>query len=109
MKFPEVRDRSDLNVNCGVVTGRNDLCSGTSVPKSVAVPGGDSESVSDRSVAKSEKPVTARPDGAGPVTSLPAGATAVLSKGAHADLTTNKLARGPAIANPQLGYRNPRS
>ena len=66
-------------------------------------------SVSDRSVAKAEKPVTAHPDGSGPVTSLPVGAAPVVNKGATADLTTNKLARGPAIANPSLGYRNPRS
>jgi hypothetical protein len=107
VKQPTVRDRSDADPNVGTVTGRTDLSSGYAAPPTAQVPGCDP---GEKCVAeKAQKPVTAHPDGAGPVTSLPVGAAPVVNKGALMDLTTNKLARGPAVSNPQLGYRNPRS
>jgi hypothetical protein len=105
MKMPAVRDRSDANPNLGEITGRSDLSQGYKPPPTAQVPGCDAD---EPCIAeKAQKPVVATPGVSGPMSVQPA--SAVVKSDAHADLTTNKLARGPAISNPNYGYMNSRS
>jgi hypothetical protein len=132
-KAPAVRDRSMSNPSLGEVTGRSDLSTGFVNPSKAVVPGanstevpqaegniepctaayagGDHGSISDRTAGKAQGPVTARPT-AGPLSNQPSNFTPAANKAAkaaHADLTTNKLATGPAVSNPNFGYMNSRS
>jgi hypothetical protein len=104
VKQPTVRDRSDADPNLGTVTGRTDLSSGYAAPPTAQVPGCDP---GEKCVAeKAERPVTAFPNGSGPLTSRDTSPSSVVNKNAHADLTTSRLATGPAVSNPQIGFRN---
>jgi hypothetical protein len=122
-KTPVVRDRSDANPNLGVST-RSDLAQGYQTPAHAVVPGADTAevaqteggiepcsatyagqsygSIQDRTVGKAENaqgPVIARPQ-SGMLKAQPGNMTPAANKPSHADLTTNKLQTGPAIANP---------
>jgi hypothetical protein len=105
VKQPTVRDRSDADPNLGTVTGRTDLSSGYAAPPTAQVPGCDP---GEKCVAeKAQKPVTANPV-SGSLSTQPVN-TQASKAGALVDLTTTKIATGPAIANPNLGNRNSRS
>jgi hypothetical protein len=124
----KIRDRSMADVNSGEVTGRPDLTAGSSTPANAVIPCADHDaeiaSFSDvpnpvsavaaendgGSVAtqpngipegyyKATKPVTARPNQK-PVLANP-GVTFHVGKSAA-------LKTGPAVANPDYGFRNKR-
>jgi hypothetical protein len=125
MKTPIVRDRSDANVNCGTITGRTDLCAPNPTPSSAHIPNnvepevpvniGAVEGCTAREVDRggvvvdkcSTTPTVARPS-SGPLGNQRGNFTSTVGKSAKADLTTNKLAQGPAVSNPKFGFRNDR-